>query len=174
MSKPILTPQTLTAEAFSQFGEVIDLDVNDFALNEGLQVMDINEGLTKRYHALSTVDTSDEGGRPIISIFHTQPISLPHQIIEMERHPIGSQAFIPLGNQPYYVLCAPTSDTVNVSDLQLFITNGRQGVNLAKNTWHHYQLVLGKAASYLVIDRQGKGSNLEVVEVQGEAWVDTP
>ncbi|MFT5259772.1 MAG: ureidoglycolate lyase [Saprospiraceae bacterium] len=174
MEKRLLIPQFLTHENFAQFGEVIDLDANALAQNEALKVMDINEGLTKRYHALTSIDASDEVGAPIVSIFHTQPISLPHQVVEMERHPLGSQAFIPLGSQPYYVLCALQGEAVSADDLQLFITNGRQGVNLAKNAWHHFQLVLGEASSYLVIDRQGRGSNLELVTVKGNIWLDRP
>lgn len=191
MNKQYLKPEPLTAAAFSPFGEVIDLDATALAQNSALQVMAINQGLTKRYHALTTIDTSAAGGKPIVSIFHTQPIALPHQVIEMERHPLGSQAFIPLGEQPYYILCAPLSSAplsstppssvspssislgagVAAADLQLFITNGRQGVNLRKNTWHHYQLVLGTAASYIVIDRSGSGDNLELSEVTGEIWL---
>lgn len=174
MNKKYLTPQPLSAEVFAQFGAVIDLDANTLEQNTALMVMDINEGLTKRYHALTSIDASDEGGKPIVSIFHTQPIALPHQVVEIERHPLGSQAFIPLGDQPYYILCAPLSDTVEADDLQLFITNGRQGVNLHKNTWHHYQLVLGEVASYIVIDRQGKGENLQLAKVNGEMWLDRP
>ncbi len=171
MNKQFLVPQPLSSEAFAAFGEVIDLDANSLAQNNALKVMDINQGLTKRYNALASIDAGDEGGKPIISIFHTQPIALPHQVTEMERHPLGSQAFIPLGDKPYYVLCAPEAKKVTARDLKLFITNGRQGVNLFKNTWHHYQLVLGEASSYLVIDRQGKGSNLELAKVTGEVWL---
>lgn len=159
----VLQPEPLTAERFAPFGQVIELDK--------AYHYPINEGLTTRYHDLVQADTSDEGGRTIVNVFRTNPIPLPHKIIKMERHPLGSQAFLPTHNRPFLVLVAPHSEEVRVEDLQLFITNGQQGINLFKNTWHHFQLVLGEQSDFIVIDRGGTGNNLQEVNVIGDAVI---
>ncbi|MBK8453055.1 MAG: ureidoglycolate lyase [Thiofilum sp.] len=159
----VLTPQPLTAENFAPFGQVIELAT--------AYHYPINEGLTTRYHDLVKADTHEQNGRTIVSVFRTNPIPLPHKIIKMERHPLGSQAFLPTHKHPFLVLVAPAGEQVYAQDLQLFITNGQQGINLAKNTWHHFQLVLGEQSDFIVIDRGGAGNNLQEVEVMGDAII---
>ncbi|NKB76798.1 MAG: ureidoglycolate lyase [Gammaproteobacteria bacterium] len=164
-----LTINPLTAETFAPFGEVIEL--------ENAKQFPINEGLTTRFHDLCTIDTLDQGGKPIVNVFRTNPITLPHRIQKMERHPLGSQSFIPMGNgdtvdnAAFLVLVGNPGDSLTPEDLTLFITNGRQGVNLHKNTWHHFQLVLDEQRDFLVIDRGGPRENLEEIAVSGEAII---
>lgn len=167
--KTELRARPLSAEAFADFGQVIDL-----AAPQGAPEMQINDGLTTRFHDLFTIDTAADGGRPVASIFRSEPLPLPHRVRAMERHPLGSQAFIPLDDLPFLVLVAAAGApgaTLAAAQLQLFITNGRQGVNLHKNTWHHFQIVLGRRRDFLVIDRGGAGANLEESRVDGEAWI---
>lgn len=150
----ILRPQPLTAEAFAQFGDVIEV-------NEQEPIM-INEGLTQRFHDLAGVDTSVQDGHTLINIFRTTPKELPIQITSMERHPLASQAFIPMSKVPFLVLVAPKElDSLAFEDLTPFVTNGRQGVNYHRNVWHHYSLALEKVSDFLVVDRGGEGDNLE-------------
>ena len=158
-----LTINPLTAEQFAPFGEVIDL--------ETAKQYPINDGLTTRFHDLCTIDSLDQGGRPIVNVFRTSPIPLPHKVVKLERHPLGSQAFIPMDTSPFLVLVGKSGDRLTTQDLQLFITNGRQGINLFKNCWHHFQLGLGEQRDFLVIDRGGVGDNLEETDVIGEAWI---
>ena len=158
-----LVPQPLTADAFAPFGEVIDLRT--------AKQIPINYGLTTRYNDLCTFDTGDENGRTIVNVFRSNPTPLPHAVKIMERHPLGSQAFISTSNRPFLVLVAPPGEQVHADDLQLFITDGQQGVNFYKNTWHHYQLVLGEQTDFIVIDRGGSGDNCIEVELQGRASI---
>ena len=72
------------------------------------------------------------------------------------------------------MLVASAGDSVPVENLRLFITDGEQGINLHRNTWHHYQLVLNERTDFLVIDRGGPGQNLEEIEVEGEAIINFP
>ncbi|MEM7195080.1 MAG: ureidoglycolate lyase [Pseudomonadota bacterium] len=144
----------LTEAAFERYGEVIDL--------RQAQTQSINGGLTCRYHDLVTVDTADGGGCTLVNVFRTAPIPLPHKVVVMERHPLGSQAFLPMDQAPFLVLVGePEKNALKAIDLTLFITDGHQGVNFNKNCWHHYQLVLGKTRDFVVIDRGGDGQNLE-------------
>ncbi len=150
----ILKPQPLNAQSFTQFGDVIEV-------NDQTPVM-INEGLTQRFHDLSPVDTALQDGHTLINIFRTTPKTLPIKVQGMERHPLASQAFVPMSNAPFLVLVAAKElQTLTVDDLKLFMTNGRQGVNYHRNVWHHYSLALEKESDFLVIDRGGEGHNLE-------------
>jgi ureidoglycolate lyase len=158
-----LSAQPLTREAFATFGEVIELD--------GARQITINDGLTTRFHDLCKIDVSDDGGYAIVNVFRSAPLPLPHRVRVMERHPLGSQAFIPVDDLPFLVLVATDVNPVSASDLTLFVTNGRQGINIHKNTWHHFQIVLGKRRDFIVIDRGGGGDNLEEIAIEDEVWI---
>jgi ureidoglycolate lyase len=148
-----LAPQKLTKAAFAPFGDVIEL--------EGAKHYGINQGFAERYHDLATVDTGAEGGEPIISFFIGEPRPLPIEIKLMERHPLSSQAFYPLQDRPWLVVVA--EDPLSPQSLRAFLASGQQGVNYARNAWHHPLLVLDPASHFLIVDRKGKGKNLEEV-----------
>jgi ureidoglycolate lyase len=153
----------LTASNFAPYGQVIEL--------HSARQISINSGLTTRFHDLLDIDASQQGGRAIVNVFRTSPLPLPHRVTTMERHPLGSQAFIPMETTPFLVLVGKPVETPSESDLELFITDGQQGINLYCNTWHHFQIVLDHTQDFLVIDRGGAGNNLEEIEISGEAWI---
>ncbi|QPG60444.2 ureidoglycolate lyase [Shewanella eurypsychrophilus] len=163
ISSKLLTPRPLTQAAFSAYGDVIEAtaDSNNFA---------INDGLTQRYHDLANVDVSDNNGRTLISIFRSQPLAQPISIGMMERHPQGSQAFIPMGQNAYLVVVAPAGE-LDVSHIEVFIANSDQGVNYHKGTWHHFCLALGGESDFLVVDRGGEGDNCDVVKLDGSLLI---
>lgn len=146
-----LVVEVLTREAFAPFGDVIELD--------GAKHYPINLGTTERYHDLARVDTSDEGGRTLINVFRGQPRSLPFEVTMMERHPLGSQAFIPVHDRPYLVVVAPAGDLDHTA-LRAFVARRGQGVNIAKGVWHHPLIACGEVSDFVVIDRGGGGVNL--------------
>lgn len=89
----------------------------------------------------------------------------------MERHPLGSQAFIPLDDRPYLVVVAPAGD-LDESKIRAFVTRGWQGVNYAKGVWHHPLLALGKVSDYIVVDRGGgEGHNLNEQDLKESLWL---
>ncbi len=152
-----ITPTPLTKDAFSAFGDVIEAtaDANNFA---------INDGFTQRYHNLAKVDVNDNNGHTSINIFRSTPLAQPIVIKMMERHPHGSQAFIPMGQNPYLVVVAPAGE-FDVSKIEVFIANSSQGVNYHKGTWHHFCLALDSESDFLVVDRAGEGDNCDVLEL---------
>lgn len=154
-----ITPKPLTSEAFCVFGDVIEAsaNANDFS---------INDGFTQRYHDLAKVDVNDNQGHAIISIFRSTPLAQPIAIKMMERHPYGSQAFIPMGEAPYLVVVAPAGK-FNINSIEVFIANSNQGVNYHKGTWHHFCLALVSESDFLVVDRDGEGGNCDVLELDG-------
>jgi ureidoglycolate lyase len=156
-----LVVEALTAEAFAPFGEVIQ------ALDAAGHYS-INGGTTERFHDLARLDPGD-GGRIIASIFRSAPRELPITIHMMERHPRGSQAFMPLfagnGPRPYLVVVAPSGPVPTALDLRCFIAQARQGVNLAAGVWHHPLLALRQTSNFLVLDRDGPGDNCDEVVI---------
>ncbi|MBW0001537.1 MAG: ureidoglycolate lyase [Verrucomicrobia bacterium] len=158
----VLTVQVLTRAAFAPFGDVIELSE--------AQHFPINGGNTERYHDLANVDLYDQGGRPLISVFRGQPRALPFEVKMLERHPLGSQAFIPLGKRPYAVIVAPEG-RLDPEGLRAFITQGWQGVNYAKGVWHHPLIALEMVSDFVVVDRGGEGRNLQEQTLREPVWL---
>ncbi|WP_109483328.1 ureidoglycolate lyase [Paraburkholderia sp. C35] len=152
--------ERLTREAFAPFGDVIELD--------GARHYPINEGTTERYHDLASVDVTTQGGRPLINVFRAQPRAWPIDIAMMERHPLGSQAFVPLSDAPYLIVVAPAGE-LDPSQLRAFSTRGWQGVNYAKGVWHHPLLALERVSDFLVVDRGGERPNCDEVTLP-QTW----
>lgn len=151
----IITPQALSANTFSNYGDVIEVQ-------DGAAHMSINQGFTERYHDLATVDVSQKNGRTLLSIFRSTPLPIPIKITVMERHPLSSQAFMPLSNKPYLVVVAKAGE-FNESAIKVFLAQPNQGVNYHAGTWHHFCLALNSISDFLVIDRGGDGHNCDEV-----------
>lgn len=151
-----LQVEHLTQDAFAPFGEVISIDT-------ARDSYPINLGTTTRFHDISRVDVADGDGAPIISIFRGTPRPKPIEIKMMERHPLGSQAFMPLSAQKFLIVVASGTDTPKPEDLRAFLSDGTQGVTYAKNVWHHPLLVLEEDSDFLIVDRSGPGNNLNEV-----------
>jgi ureidoglycolate lyase len=162
-SAPSYLPiEYLSREAFAPFGEVIML--------EGARHYPINAGTTERFHALSGVDTSEQGGQPIISVFRGQPRPLPLPITIMERHPLGSQAFIPVTQaeqDEYLVVVAPPGE-FKPENLKAFLARGFQGVSYARGVWHHPLISLHRVSDFVIVDRIGEGNNCDEIELDGQ------
>ena len=154
-----LTVEMLTPQGFSPFGEVIETDNHHYTT--------INSGLAHRYHKLAIADVQDEGGEAIISIFKARIPNFPVIIDSLERHPLGSQAFIPLLGNPFLIVVAPQGDAPKSSKVRAFVTNGHQGVNYFKGVWHYPLLALVERDQFLVIDRDGVGDNCETKACDG-------
>lgn len=148
-----LIAEPLTAEAFAPFGDVIDARTS--------ASFPINAGRTQRHHDLATVETLGESAHTLINIFVSQPVTLPLELTFLERHPQGSQAFMPLHQERFIVVVAPPGDTIDAADVRAFVTDGRQGVNYRAGTWHAIQSVLEREGEFLVVDRGGDGNNCD-------------
>jgi len=142
--------EPLTKEAFKPFGDVVEMS--------GADIININQNFAQRFNDLAFVDVAHEGGSVNISLAAAMPRPQPIAIKMMERHPLGSQIFYPLQDEPWLVLvCA---DPHVLSSYRAFKASGRQGINYARNAWHHPLLVL-KQQRFFVVDRKGPGTNLE-------------
>jgi ureidoglycolate lyase len=152
-----LAPELLTRTAFAPFGDVVEID--------GATPIEINQGFARRFNSLANIDVSANGAPVNISLFEARPRPQPIEIKLMERHPLGSQLFMPLQDRPWLVVvCADPHD---LASYRAFTATGRQGVNYGRNVWHHPLLILGDGERFMVVDRVGQ-DNLE------EVWLDQP
>ncbi|WBU59847.1 ureidoglycolate lyase [Paracoccus albus] len=154
---PTITAEPLTAEAFAPYGEVLEASGEPDKL--------INEGKCGRFHDRARMDFG--GGAAGISVFQAQLRETPHRLDMLERHPLGSQAFIPMSQSRFLVVVADDADG-QPANIRAFIARAGQGVNLHRNVWHGVLCPLDGTGIYGVIDRIGPESNLE------EHWLAEP
>ena len=153
-----LTTEPLSVEAFAPFGDVLDTArPADF---------EINNGDVKRFHDRGMVDMAPSG-RVGLSLFSGRAQSLPYRFKMLERHPLGSQAFIPMQAAPFLVIVAPDENGVPGAP-RAFLTAPGQGINYHRGTWHGVMCPLSEPALFTVVDWIGDEQNLE------EFWLDTP
>ena len=148
-----LKPQLLTSERFAPYGDVIEATAERIAA--------MNTGRFERFDDLGHVET-DSDGRVAISIARCRvATTLPYRFDLVERHPNGSQAFVPLSGFRFVVVVAPPLEAVEAEDLRAFVTNGRQGINYHRGTWHMPLIALEPGQEFLVIDRVGESPNCD-------------
>ncbi|GGB43331.1 ureidoglycolate lyase [Roseibium aquae] len=157
MSNTIVIEQ-LTARDFAPFGDVLE------AAGEADKI--INQGKCGRYNDLAALDFSGEA-RAGISLFKSEKRSLPYRLDMVERHPLGSQAFLPMSMDPFLVVVCP-DDSGTPGRPRAFLTTPGQGINFHRGTWHGVLTPLTEPGLFAVIDRIGDGNNLE------EVWFETP
>ena len=149
----VLTPLPLTKERFAPYGEVIETaDVHGGGMNDAR---------FDRFDDLCDIEIAE--GDVAVSIARSRTASkLPLRIDMVERHPLGSQAFIPLSQCRMIVVVAPAAESVEAGDLRAFETNGRQGINYRRGTWHMPLIAFESGQRYLIIDRRGAGDNCDI------------
>ena len=155
MAKRQISIQPMDAASFASFGDVLTLKSKPDKM--------INQDMCGRHHDLAKLDFTD--GQAGISLFDAVPRQLPYTLDLMERHPLGSQAFIPLHEHSFLVIVASDMGGKPGEPLA-FLTAPRTGINIYKNTWHGVLTPLQAPGMFAVIDRVGKGKNLE------EYWLD--
>ena len=156
MTERVLEVEPLTRAAFAPYGDVIEPD----GARESYAV---NEGTATRFHDLARIDPG-AGGHLVVSIFRAEPRELPFEIAMLERHPLGTQAFVPLSDAPYLVVVGYGPSGAP----RVFRAQG-QGVNFRKGVWHHPLFALERTSDFLVLDRDGEGDNCDEIALD-ERW----
>ena len=149
----VVKAKNITKKIFSKFGQLIDASKKN--------PISINDGYAKRFDDLINIDVSKDKGRAIISIFNAKKRSFPMKIDMMEKHPLGSQAFIPMEDTKFLVFVAPRGDKPDINKIQSFLGTKQTGVNYKAGIWH-FPLISMKNMNYLIVDRKGKGNNLVI------------
>ena len=150
--------EPLTKKGFAPYGEVI---------GPGVGGIDINAGTCVRYDDLARAVT-DEGGAVALSVFKASPRTLPMELELFERHPQGSQAFLPMGPHPFCVVVTEGDQEPDLVRAKAFVTGPNQGVNIGRGVWHHPLIALRGESLFWVVDRKGEGENLECVDLDGK------
>lgn len=155
MKEIVLKP--LTADAFSAFGDVIDAQVP-------CEQYPINEGLTQRHNALASIDCAVKDGAPALSMFCAQAVDAGFVLRALERHPLGTQAFINTSGNPYAIVVAPRG-SLREDSIQGFLASASQSISYHRGTWHHYLLALRGPSNFVVVDRIGPGNNCDEMKL---------
>ena len=159
MTERIIKPIPITKENFSKFGDMIT--------TENIKPLEINNGYAKRFDEVAKLDTSNENGETVISIFSALKRSFPMKVDMMEKHPLGSQAFIPMKETSFLVFVAPRGSKPNLKKIESFKIPKQTGINLNPGIWH-FPLISTKNMNFLVVDRKGKGKNLTIHKFKKE------
>ena len=154
-----IKPISVNRSNFAEFGDLISTsDINP---------IDINAGYAKRFDNLADVNTLKNGGTTIVSIFSASKRTFPMTIDMMEKHPLGSQAFIPMKETTFLCFVAPTGEAPDINKIQSFIIPPKNGINYKPGVWH-FPLISTEDTNFLVIDRKGKGENLIIHKFEKE------
>ena len=147
----IFKPVKINKSNFAAYGDLIS--------TENINPIDINAGYAKRFDNLANLDTSKNNGKTIVSIFSALKRTFPMKIDMMEKHPLGSQAFIPMKETTFLSFVAPPADVPELNKIQSFIIPPKMGINYKPGVWH-FPLISTEDTNFLVIDRKGNGENL--------------
>ena len=154
-----IIPKKITKENFSLFGDIIS--------TRDAKPIDINAGYAKRFDDLANINTSKDNGKTIVSIFSAKKRNFPMKIDMMEKHPLGSQAFIPMKETTFLVFVAPKEEKLDLNKIEAFIVPPGIGVNYNPGTWH-FPLISTEDMNFLVVDRKGSGDNLVIENLEKE------
>jgi ureidoglycolate lyase len=159
-----LKAEPLTSERFAAYGEVIETS------RDGSDAM--NAAHFERFDGLCDVEVINDG-KVAVSIARCRtPTTLPLRLDMVERHPLGSQAFVPLSPCKMVLVVAPPGESIDASELRAFVTNGRQGFNYRRGTWHMPLISFEAGQEYLIIDRGGNEANCETHTLDENIFVE--
>ena len=159
MTEKIIKPIPITRENFKKFGDMIT--------TADIKPLEINNGYAKRYDGIANLNTKKGNGESNISIFSALKRSFPMKIDMMEKHPLGSQAFIPMKETTFLVFVAPEGDKPELNKIESFIVPKGIGVNYNPGVWH-FPLISTEDMNFLVVDRIGDGDNLVLHDLNSE------
>ena len=155
----IVKPIKISRSNFSTYGDLISTD--------DISPMNINSGYAKRFDDLANLNTSKDGGKTTVSIFSALKRTFPMKIDMMEKHPLGSQAFIPMKETTFLAFVAPKGDKPDLKKIEAFIIPPGIGINYNPGTWH-FPLISTEDMNFLVVDRKGPGENLLIENLEKE------
>jgi ureidoglycolate lyase len=159
MSRLVIKPRVINKENFKKFGDMITTD--------DIKPLEINDGYAKRYDGIANLDAKKKDGESIISIFSALKRYFPMKVDMMEKHPLGSQAFIPMKETTFLAFVAPLGDKPDLNKAEAFIIPKGVGVNYNAGIWH-FPLIATEDMNFLVVDRKGEGDNLILYDLNKE------
>jgi len=159
MIEKIIKPIEITKKNFSKFGDMIS--------TKDIKPLQINNGYAKRYDNIASINTNKDNGETTISIFSALKRNFPMKIDMMEKHPLGSQAFIPMKETTFLAFVAPEGKKPDLNKIEAFIIPPGIGINYNPGIWH-FPLISTEDMNFLVVDRKGNGDNLIIENLDKE------
>ncbi len=159
MIEKIFKPEKISKENFAKYGDLISTN--------NVKPIDINSGYAKRFDDLANINTLKDQGKTIVSIFSALKRNFPMKIDMMEKHPLGSQAFIPMKETTFLAFVAPQNNKPEIEKIESFIISPGIGINYKPGIWH-FPLISTENMNFLVVDRQGPGNNLVIENLEKE------
>ena len=153
MTERIIKPIPMTKENFSKFGDMIS--------TENIKPIEINNGYANRFDDIAKIDTANNNGETTISIFSALKRSFPMKIDMMEKHPLGTQAFIPMKETTFLTLVAPEGKKLEMDKIESFVVPKGKGVNYKTGIWH-FPLISLDNAKYITVDKKDAKTNIEI------------
>jgi ureidoglycolate lyase len=157
-----LAAQPLSPAAFARYGTVVQAPAG--------AGRPINAGSAERFDLVADLQLGAGGGRPMLALFRAQARRFPHAVDELERHALGSQTFVPLGERRFVIVVAAAGEPPAAAALAAFVTNGHQGVVLAPGTWHHALLAVD-AGDYVVVERAAAATDCDTCRLEAAVSV---
>tara|TARA_B110001454_G_C12489152_1_gene337677 strand:+ start:53 stop:547 length:495 start_codon:yes stop_codon:yes gene_type:complete len=154
-----ISPKPINEKDFSKYGDIVS--------TKNINPININNGYAKRFDDVVNLDTGKENGETTVSIFSALKREFPMKIDMMEKHPLGSQAFIPIKETIFLVFVAPEGDEPDLKKIESFIVPKGMGINYKPGIWH-FPLISTEDMNFLIIDRKGPGDNLIIKNLDKE------
>jgi ureidoglycolate lyase len=164
-----LKPVPLTPEGFAAFGCIVQP-----APLAREQAHPVNDGTALRHEAVPQLDLAREGGRAVLAVYAAGARRFPFDAVEMERHRLSDQVFLPLGaGVRAVILVAPPGAAPAAAQLRAFATDGRQGVLIRAGTWHHALLAVDDGP-WAVLERRSDAVDCDVARLDVPLRIDAP
>jgi ureidoglycolate lyase len=160
-SPQLIVAQPLTHQNFAAFGDFIAPAAHDSTT--------INSGAAQRFDHLTRLDVSAHGGAACLAIFRTQADAhvAPFRLWAFERHCLGSQTFVPMGDSRCLAVVTSGEQAPDESAIHAFVVEPGQGITVRRGVWHHPLITLG-AADVLVIERRAAEADCEIKRIAGQ------
>lgn len=150
----VIRIEALDPRAFAPFGDVIAAS--------GPPDRIINQDRCGRWHDRARLSCTD--GHLGLSLFRSAGRDLPFELTFVERHRLGSQAFLPLAADPYLAIVCPDHNG-QPGRPRAFLAAAGEGVNYLPGTWHAVLTPLAAGTLFAVIDRIGATGSDDDTEV---------
>jgi ureidoglycolate lyase len=172
----IIAAQALTQRGFAPYGEMIGAEriEGEQVTGEAAEApgsISINGGSAQRSEQWT--DLATHGGAACVALFRTLGQAAPLQLAVFERHCLGSQTFVPLGQGRCLAVVAGSAQAPDEDRIEAFIVEPGQGITLRRGVWHH-PLLTQEAADVLVIERHAATIDCDIVAIDGRFIVTVP
>jgi ureidoglycolate lyase len=152
----------LSAEDYRDYGDVI-------AARSDITPKSANMGTAQRFDFLAELKNLNPGkAQPNLCVFRSNPQvyagEKKFEIRLLERHPLSTQAFIPMqGVDRYLVVVCLGKDKPDLSTLRVFLATKAEGITYSPGVWHHPLIAMDRQMDFAcLIWEEGTDADCQV------------